>query len=316
MERNRIIGEDIAISKLGFGAWAIGGTSYGSVEIQDAYEAMECYLSQGGNFIDTARMYGESERIIGEFLEDSSFKQDVVIASKTACGATMDTVSQIEVELEETLKNLKRDYVDMYYFHMPSEDPEVIAAGLDVMKKLKQQGKIRTIGASIKGPDVTDSTVNLIKTYIDIKEIDAIQLVYSIVRQKTRTMFDYAKENQVALIGRTSLESGLLTGKYKKGHVFPEGDHRNRWITNFDKMMEVVEEVDEKFARKYEESLMSLALRFAMAPEAITNTIVGAKNKKQMEDILNITQKMPIDQSLLLALELKYQDKTDLFNIR
>lgn len=316
MEQNRRLSDEILISKLGFGAWAIGGGVYGDVAVRDANEALEYYLSQGGNFIDTARMYSDSERIIGEFLKESSFKQDVIIATKTACGDTMESVQRIETELEESLRNLSRDYVDVYYFHMPSEEPEVIAAGLDVMQKLKRQGKIRTIGASIKGPNVTDGTVDLIQTYIDTKQIDVIQLVYSILRQKNRAMFSHAMEHNVALVGRTSLESGFLTGKYRKGHTFATGDHRGRWDNHFDEIVDLVEELEGKFVGKYDDSLMSLALRFALAPEAITDTIVGAKNRKQMEEIINVVQKPAMDPSLLIALELGYQDKTELLNIR
>lgn len=316
MEQNRRLGKDILISKLGFGAWAIGGSAYGSVEISDANEALDYYLSQGGNFIDTAQMYANSEEIIGNFLQDSEYKNDVVIATKTPCGDGMNTVNLIESELDKSLKKLKRNYVDLYYFHSPSEDDETIAAGLEVMKSLKAKGKIRTIGASIKGVNVTDETVELCRRYIDTKEIDAIQLVYSIFRQKNKEIFSYAQDNNVALIGRTSLESGFLTGKYRKGHVFAEGDHRARWSASVDEIMDEVQKIEKKYIGKHDDSMTSLAIRFAMHPNEITDTIVGVKNKKQMEEIIQVCEKPELNVSALIALELMFQDKTEMFNVR
>ncbi|MFI3209223.1 MAG: aldo/keto reductase [Eubacteriales bacterium] len=316
MERNRRLGQDILISKLGFGAWAIGGGAYGGVAVTDANEALDYYLSQGGNFIDTAQMYANSEEIIGNFLQDSEYKNDVVIATKTPCGDGMNTVNLIESELDKSLKKLKRNYVDLYYFHSPSEDDETIAAGLEVMKSLKAKGKIRTIGASIKGVNVTDETVELCRRYIDTKEIDAIQLVYSIFRQKNKEIFSYAQDNNVALIGRTSLESGFLTGKYRKGHVFAEGDHRVRWSASVDEIMDEVQKIEKKYIGKHDDSMTSLAIRFAMHPDEITDTIVGVKNKKQMEEIIQVCEKQELNASALIALELMFQDKTKMFNVR
>lgn len=315
MECNRLIGKDILVSKLGFGAWAIGGNAYGDVAVQDANEALDCYLSNGGNFIDTAQSYASSEEIIGAFLQNSSYKNKVVIATKTPYGDTMDTVHMIESELDKSLRNLKRDYVDLYYFHMPSEDDEVIAAGLDVMEKLKKAGKIRAIGSSIKGVNVTDGTVELTKRYIDTKQVDAIQLVYSILRQKHRSIFDYAQENQVALVGRTSLESGFLTGKYRRGHKFAAGDHRARWDSNFPDIAEAVEKIEATYIGKYDDSLTSLAIRFAMAPEAIADTIIGAKNKTQMEEIIRIYEKPELERRVSFSLELMFQNKSERFNV-
>lgn len=316
MERDCKIGNDILISKLGFGTWPIGWKVNGDLRIQDSRQALECYFSNGGNFLDTALTYGESERIIGEFLEDSVFKKEAVIATKTPYGETMESIPMIVEGLEKSLVNLKRDYVDLYYFHVPSENSEVIEAGLEVMQKLKQQGKIRTIGASIKGPNVTEATATLIKSYIDTKQVDAIQLIYSIFRQKNSVIFDYATKKNVALIGRTSLESGFLTGRYRKGYFFPEDDHRSRWNKQLDEMIEIIEGLEDEYIGIFDDTLISLALRFALSPQAITNTIVGAKNREQMEKLIRIAEKPPINQNVLLELQQKYQDKNNLFNIQ
>ncbi len=130
-------------------------------------EALEAYLESGGNFIDTAVTYGESERTIGAVLKDLGLGNYVYIATKTKSGEPAETVPQIRKDLETSLKNLGRDYVDILYLHMPPEDDDVIDMALNECEALKREGKIRGIGASVKGPAVTDATVSLCRKYID-----------------------------------------------------------------------------------------------------------------------------------------------------
>lgn len=314
MEKTRKLCDDILITKLGFGAWAIGGGAYGDIAQADAMKALDCYCSFGGNFIDTAQAYADSEEIIGKYLKETGKRKDLVIATKTASGGSKDSLAEIEPKLDISLKRLGTDYVDLYYFHSPAEDDETIEQGIYIMESLKKKGKIRAIGASIKGVDVTDDTVSLCKKYIDTKKIDAIQLVYSILRQKTDEVFDYAQKGNVALVGRTSLESGFLTGKYDKNYKFPESDHRTRWVKTYVEIMEYVEYLTKTYIGSADSELTSLALRFAMQPDAITNTIVGAKNETQMKQIIEYYNRGCLNDEVVNELKAKFKDKTHIFN--
>lgn len=315
MEHNKKLGKDIFISELGFGAWAIGGNSYGDVAITDAKDALSCFFEYGGNFIDTAQSYAASESIIGEFLKESSYGKDAIIATKTPFGTSLENIEKIETELDKSLQRLGRDYVDLYYLHNPAEDEETIEASLDVMQSLKKKGKIKTVGASIKGVNVDDEIVALSKKYINTKKVDALQLVYSIIRQKNDEVFAYAMEHEVAIIGRTSLESGFLTGKYRKDHVFADGDHRKRWDKNYNEIISYVEQIERKYMGVCDDNMTSLAIRFAMYPEAITDTIVGVKSRKQMEEIMKICEKPQIAESIIEELVDMFDGKTELFNV-
>ncbi len=317
MERNRRLTDDIAISRLGIGTWAIGGSgSYGDVSAAQAIDALDCYFTAGGNFIDTAQCYADAEQVIGQFLKESTLRHEAVIATKTQAGTERETIKDIEPLLNESLKRLGRDYVDLYYFHMPSSEPDVMEEALDVMQALKQKGKIRAVGASIKGVNVTDDTVTLCKQYIDTGKLDAIQLVYNILRQQTNEIFDYATAHNIALIGRTSLETGFLSGKYKKGHRFAANDHRNRWNATYDMIAEHVEAIEQRFIHNEcaDDEMTSLALRFAMAPEAIADTIVGARSRTQVQELLDIIAKPVLPTETRLALEEMFRGKTALFN--
>lgn len=317
MERNRRLTDDIQISNLGVGTWALGGSgAYGDITSKQAIETLQYYFDQGGNFLDSAEGYANSELVIGQFLRESNLKNEAVIATKTMAGSTRETICNIEASLDQSLQRLGRDYVDVYYFHNPPEVDEGMEEALDVMQMLKKKGKIRAVGGSIKGVNVTDDTVTLCKKYIDTKKIDVIQLVYNILRQQTNEVFEYALENKVALVGRTSLETGFLSGTYKKGHRFAENDHRNRWNATYDMIADHVTAIADRFVgdNKADSTLNSLALRFAMNPEAIANTIVGAKNVEQMKETIGIVDKGFLNPDVILELEEMFRGKTHLFN--
>lgn len=317
MERNRRLTDDILISRLGIGTWAIGGSgAYGDVSAKQAIDAMSYYFEQGGNFIDTAEGYADGELVIGQFLKQSCQKHEAIIATKTEAGRDRASIQNIEASLDKSLRRLGRDYVDLYYFHTPPSEEDVMQEALDVMQSLKQKGKIRAVGGSIKGVNVTDDTISLCKQYIDTGKMNAIQLVYNILRQQTNEVFTYAQEHKIALVGRTSLETGFLTGKYKKGHRFAENDHRNRWNETYDMIADYVDGVEQDFvgANKVDDTMTSLALRFAMYPEAITNTIVGARTRAQVEELIRVIEKPALPLEVVSALEERFRGKTQLFN--
>lgn len=316
MERNRRLTDDITISRLGIGTWAIGGSgSYGDVSAAQAIDALSCYFEAGGNFIDTAEGYADGELVIGQFLK-GSLRHEAVVASKTQAGRDRESIPNIEASLDKTLARLGRDYLDLYYFHTPPSEPDVMEEALDVMQMLKKKGKIRAVGGSIKGVNVTDDTIALCKQYIDSGKIDAIQLVYNILRQQTNEIFDYADTHKIALIGRTSLETGFLSGTYKKGHRFAANDHRSRWNATYDMIAEHVDAVEQRFIYGIgaDDSMTSLALRFAMCPEAITNTIVGARTRAQVEELLRVIEKPALSPAVIAESEEMFRGKTQLFN--
>lgn len=303
------IGKDMKISKMGYGSWALGNPWTSE---KDAFEVLETFLQGGGNFIDTAQGYKVSEERIGKFLKERNLSNQVIVASKTAKGGTMETVSEIELAVDDSLRKLQRDYVDIYYFHSPPEDVETMNAALDVLESLVKKGKIRGIGASIKGPTVSQKTVDICKQYIDTGKIQVIQLIYSLLRQKNEDIFSYAKEHGVALVGRTSLESGFLTGKYEKDFRFPEEDYRSKWNPKFAEIWNLVAETQEKYGGQ--EQVKELALRFAMSPEAITSTIIGARNKTQMEQLLQLQSMPALDESLREELKVAFSQTQDVCN--
>jgi len=213
---------------VGLGAWPIGqkrtdagiAGSYGSVDPAAGQRVVERYVDLGGTFIDTARAYGTSEEIIGRCAFMRQKRESVFVATKTGKTGSREAFALIEDEITTSLRNLNTDYVDLYQIHAPPEDPALIDELLDIFEGLRERGLIRAIGASVKGPDVTPATVELAKRYVDTGRVDALQLIYSMFRRAHEETFAYAAERGVAIIARTVLESGFLTGKYRASDAF------------------------------------------------------------------------------------------------
>ena len=145
--------------------------------------------------------------------------------------------------------------------------------------------------------------------------LDVIQLIYSIFRQKTQEIFREAKDQNIGLVGRTSLESGLLTGKYRPGHEFAGRDHRQRWGgEHLRKILECVQDLEKTAVKSPYETLAQVAIRFAMRPNAIGSTIVGAKSVEQTRANLKALELPPLDQDTVSLLLREYGGRTEEFN--
>jgi len=278
------------VKPLGLGAWPIGqkkqqngGTigDYGIVSRKEGKAVVERFIELGGNFIDTARLYGTSESIIGECSFINNSRDSIFIASKSHHTGAIEEIQEIEKDIEKTLRNLNTEYVDLYQIHNPPEDEELMKRVLDKFLKLKEEGKVRAIGASVKGPDVTRDTVNLAKRYADSGIIDSLQLVYSIFRRAHEETFSYAAKRGVAVIARTVMESGFLTGKYSPETQF--SGHRSRWGKNRRKiLLEAANRLAGSVEPPYE-SLSQVAIHFALEAPGVTVVIPGAHTVEQVE---------------------------------
>jgi aryl-alcohol dehydrogenase-like predicted oxidoreductase len=311
----RVLGRTgFEISELGFGAWPIGGTSYGPLDEKEAHRTVDAYIDAGGNHIDTARVYGESEARIGVALKGKGLRDTLFIASKTQRSASAETIPEIRTDLEQSLRLLHTDYVDLYYLHWPPDDPDVMNRVLDEYETLKLEGKIRWIGASIKGPSVSEDTVRICKQYIDTGRVDAVQIVYSILRQRNSEIFEYAQEKGVGLVARTVLESGFLTGKYQPGSEFSAG-HRSKY-TN-DTLKEILNQVgklESNAIRSPYVSLPQVAIRFALEPSSVSSAIVGARTAEQMKQNMAVASLPALEDELVEWLKNEFKDATENYN--
>jgi len=300
-------------SSLGFGAWPIGGTTYGNTSRADGRAALEQYLELGGRLIDTARGYRASESIISEVLGSRKLRRELVIASKTKA----NTPKVMRLDLETSMRELGTEYLDIYYLHQPPADAAERDLALAAMLQFKEEGKIRVIGASINGPNVTAETEQMCRDYIATGQIGVIQLIFSIFRQRLRPILQLARDNGIGIVGRTALESGFLTGKYSPGTTFPLGDHRNRWsLGQRDQILESVNQVRQVLGKAAQPiELVSAAIRFAMDEPGIDTVILGAKNSRQSEQTFRIDQHPPIPDSVRQLLIETFAGQDSLYNL-
>ena len=304
----------IAVTELGFGAWGIGGVHYGEVDRRQAIETTEAYLDSGGNFIDTARGYADSESVIGEVLAGRD-RESVVLATKSFKSASLDTMHETRDQLEESLRLLKTEYVDVFYLHSPPDDPDVMQAALDEYEKFRSEGKIRLIGASIKGPSVTPATQALARQYIATGQVNVLQMIYSVLRQGSGTLFHEAKAAGVGIVARTVLESGMLTGKYAPGHAFPDGDQRTQWLPEErDAVLEAVGELKDMGLPAGFSDLAQVATKFALAHEGVSSVILGAVSPDQMKRNMAMADTPALPADVVKRLTEVFADRCEQFN--
>lgn len=231
MEFTRFGTTDIQVSRVALGTWAIGGWLWGGTDVNDAVRAIHEALDLGITTIDTAPVYGFglSEEIIAKALAEKGVSRDqVVIATK--CGMEWDEQEntrrnskpeRIREEVEQSLRRLRTDYIDIYQIHWP--DPETpIEDTADAMHKLLQEGKVRAIG-------VSNYTVEQMERWRSVAPLHSNQLRYNVLERGIEAAeLPYCREHGLALLAYSPLARGLLTGKYNEASTFPEGDSRAR----------------------------------------------------------------------------------------
>lgn len=290
------------VSKLGFGSWPMGSFHYGKVCKKDAIDSVSTYINAGGNFIDTARGYKQSERLIGNLLNKKT-RKNIILSSKSH----ELNPKKINKDLEKSLKLLKTDYLDIYYLHAPPDSKYEMEKILYCYDKFKKNGKIRAIGASIKGCDVTQKTVDLSNQYIKSNKVDVLQIIYSIFRQKNSDFFTVAKKYNVGIVARTILENGFLTGKYLPGHVFKGNDHRKRWDKKkLNNILKQTEKIKKIYLKPPFKSVSEIAMNFVYDNDLVSTAIVGSKSAFQTE--VNID-------SFMRSYKNKLKNKKKLFNL-
>jgi aryl-alcohol dehydrogenase-like predicted oxidoreductase len=280
-------------TRIGFGAWAIGGT-WGEVSEADARAALHAALDAGMTFIDTADVYGDgrSERIIRAVLAERGGDRPFVA---TKAGRRLSphvaegyTGANLEAFIDRSLQNLGVERLDLVQLHCPPtpvfSDPQVFAA----LQAIKAKGKIADYGVSVE-------TVEEARAAIRQPGVVSVQIIFNLFRLKpAERFFPEARAANVAVIARVPLASGLLTGKLTADSVFALDDHRsfNRNGEAFDKgetfsgvpfdvALAAVEELRPLVPAGA--TMAAFALRWILMEDAVTVVIPGAKSAAQAQ---------------------------------
>ncbi len=294
---------DINISRIIFGAWAIGGWYWGGSQDQESQQAIDAALDHGITTFDTAPMYGfgHSETVLGQALRNKRTK--VQIATK--CGLRWDqeegvyyfTVDQgpankpvkiyrnlkaksIRLECELSLKRLQTDYIDLYQCHWPDKST-AIEETAETMLRLQEEGKIRAIGVSNFSP-------SMMADFAKIAPLVSDQPKYNLLDRKIeKDVLPYALKNKIALIVYSPLAQGLLTGKVTPKRKFPENDYRKnqeRFQAPFLEKIQPAVEILQRIAQKNNTTAGNIAQAWLLAQPGITASITGIRNAQQAQE--------------------------------
>ena len=225
---------DLKLTAIGFGAWAIGGGNWdfgwGPQDDRESVEAIVRALEGGVNWIDTAAIYGlgHSEEIVAKALAESGKKPYVF----TKCSMRWHEdrsiyrslkKDSVREEVENSLRRLQLDAIDLYQIHWPDPDAE-IEEGWETMARLKEEGKVRYIG-------VSNFNVEQMKRAQKIAPVTSLQPPYSLVNPEVeKEILPFCKANNIGVINYSPMASGLLTGKMTAERIaaMPEDDWRRR----------------------------------------------------------------------------------------
>ncbi|MEX3955000.1 aldo/keto reductase [Trinickia sp. EG282A] len=305
-----------AVSEIGFGAWAIGG-SWGDVSESDAKAALHAALDSGTTFIDTADVYGDgrSERIIAAVLKERGGPRPFVA---TKAGRRLDphsaegyTAANLNAFVDRSLKNLETDCLELVQLHCPPTEvyyrPEVFQA----MDAMVTAGKIRHYGVSV------EKVEEGLKA-IEYPGVKSVQIIYNLFRQRPADLFmREAQDRGIAVIVRVPLASGLLTGKMTADTRFAADDHRNfnREGQAFDKgetfagvpydvALEAVDRIRSLVPQGV--TMAQFALRWILMNRGVTTVIPGAKNAEQAKANCAASEVPALTESAMATLRAMY----------
>jgi len=293
METTKIAKTDIEMSRVGLGTWAIGGWMWGGTDEKLSIETIHKALDSGVNMVDTAPVYGfgTSEKIVGKALKEYGNRDKIVLATKAALEWNDDGVfrnsskERLEKEIDDSLKRLQTDYIDIYQIHWPDKLVNFEETA-EFLNKLVEKGKIRAIG-------VSNYSVEQMDEFRKTAPIHTSQPPYNMFeRQIEDDILPYCLDNNIAPITYGAICRGLLSGKMTEDKTF-EGDDLRKIDPKFkgDRFKQYLSAVDRmgKFAREnYGKTVMDLAIRWVLDKTKIGTALLGARKPHQVENIENI----------------------------
>ena len=284
----------MSVSAIGFGAWAIGG-SWGAVDDRESMAALHAAIDAGVNFIDTADVYGDgrSERLVARLRKERP-RDTIHVATKAGRRLPAQTPEGYTREnltawIDRSLENLDTDAIDLLQLHCPHPAVYDRDDVFGILDDLKAAGKLRHYGVSVE-------TVAEARKAIRYPNVETVQIIFNAFRLKpAEAFFAEAVKQQIGVIARVPLASGLLTGKLHGGSMFDDTDHRafNREGQAFDKG-ETFSGVPYEAALAAVDDLRTLvppgvtltqfALRWILMWEAVSCAIPGARTAAQARE--------------------------------
>lgn len=309
-----------AIAEVGLGTWQLGSSDWGAINEEDAFAILQAYTEGGGNFIDTADVYGAgiSEQTIGRFLKTTD--KTLYVATKLgrrhdgSCGWPQNfTYGAMRQHVESSLTNLGVSQLFLEQLHcIPTEELRT-GKVFTHLQQLKEEGLLQHWGVSVE----TNEEALLC---LEQEGLASLQLIFNLFRQHVADeVFAKAAERGVAIIARVPLASGLLTGKFTEATTFAPTDHRtynangeafNTGETfsgiEFQEGVRLAAEIKSLLP---EGSMAQWALRWILDHPGVTTVIPGASSVKQVKSNVSASQLPPLSGDVHQQLKTLYNEK-------
>lgn len=312
MELKKFRKEGEQVSRLGFGAWGIGQDMWQGGSDEESLNTLRKAIEGGITLYDSALVYGrgKSEHLIGKVEKELGKELFVTskIPSKLMQWPAKDDAllkdsfptDYIIKMTEKSLRNYKRDYLDLMQFHVWNDAWAEQDEWKEAIFKLKEQGKVRYFGISMND----HQPENGIKAAAS-GMIDSFQVIFNIFDQSpTDTLLNYCSEKDIAVIARVPFDEGSLAGAVNADTVFPENDWRNDYFKG-DRKRQVAERVARIKADISGEcaSIAEAALRYLISFDAVTAVIPGMRKEKNLHSNLNSVAKGALSAELMEKLK-------------
>lgn len=304
MQRKSLGNADFSISPIGLGTWAIAGPGWeygwGAQDDAESLAALEHALERGVNWIDTAAVYGlgHAEEIVGRLLHrvPSSrrplvFTKGSLVWDRTTKQITHSLApNSLAHEIEDSLRRLQVETIDLYQLHWPAFPPggpdEGIEAALSALAKAREQGKIRAIG-------VSNFNVVQLKRALAITDIASLQPPYSaLMREVEKDILPFCEQSEIGVIAYSTLQSGLLTGAMTRERIagLPVDDWRKTRSPDFQepRLTEnlALVEAFRRIGEGHGLTPAAVAIAWVLRQSAVTGAIVGARRPAQVDGLI------------------------------
>ncbi|MDQ8183657.1 aldo/keto reductase [Pelagicoccus sp. SDUM812005] len=300
MNTRRLGRTELQVSEVGLGTWALGSSVYGEVEQAAAQSLIQGSIDRGINFFDTAPLYGSktedgvAETVLGAAL--GSRRGEVVISTKFGRTATdvmpgRFTAKEARLSCEASLRRLGTEWIDLLFFHSPFGPSEIDDGVWEELGKLKEEGKLRSLGHSVS---MYEDTCEMSADWMRDRKIDAIQVVLSPFNRETRPLIEVARRLDCGVVARECMANGFLSGTIQRDTVFPAGSLNARYSRE-----EIAQRVD--YAEALKEALLGgevktlpeATYRWVLDQPGVSLALSGAKSLAELEDSIRASQLEP-----------------------